>query len=352
MVVLYLQPCWLIREEPIRTFSQGKASIRRNCLDTPGLFHLISSILLFLLASANTLAQARTGTYRFIDLPAEHTDVTCLLQDTTGFLWVGTRDGLIRYDGYNSRVFKRDATNPKSLANNHIRTLHQDSTGTLWVASGQSLQHFDPEGFLSCDTKVTPGLAQALGAVGAMVEDKAGILWIGNAKGLVQLKLDTGRWQLFPHGGDNTGDASQTNALLGDDQGRLWVGRNDGLFLFDTAEKTQRPISTIPNAKVYSLMQSQPDSIWVCQDKGFFQLAAAPAETSPSTPGERTATSSQVRVMLKADAGAIWLGMSQGLGTLAHSLDELGALDLPGSEIQCLLEDRSGGIWIGTTRSL
>jgi len=62
-----------------------------------------------------------------------------VVQDTKGFIWVGTEAGLNKYDGYNIRVYTPDAKNPASLSNNYIYTLCVDNSGRLWVGTDSGL---------------------------------------------------------------------------------------------------------------------------------------------------------------------------------------------------------------------
>lgn len=61
--------------------------------------------------------------------------VCCILQDHLGFIWLGTKDGLTRYDGYRFRVFKHDAADPMSIGNNFIRVLYEDADGLIWIGT-------------------------------------------------------------------------------------------------------------------------------------------------------------------------------------------------------------------------
>ena len=70
-----------------------------------------------------------------------HSAVTALAQDGTGFLWIGTQDGLARWDGYHFRHFKFDAADTKSLPNNFVRVLFVDPHGQLWVGTRAGLDH-------------------------------------------------------------------------------------------------------------------------------------------------------------------------------------------------------------------
>src|SRR5687768_17610840 len=73
-----------------------------------------------------------------------HSNVMCILQDSRGFMWFGTRDGLNKYDGYEFTVYKNDPTNNNSLSHNYVTDIIEDSEGNLWIATaGGGLDMFD-----------------------------------------------------------------------------------------------------------------------------------------------------------------------------------------------------------------
>ncbi|NUM67514.1 histidine kinase, partial [candidate division KSB1 bacterium] len=69
--------------------------------------------------------------------------VTCILQDRKGFMWIGTYDGLNRYDGYEFTVYKHDNDDPHALSDNTILALHEEEDGSLWVGTREGLNRFD-----------------------------------------------------------------------------------------------------------------------------------------------------------------------------------------------------------------
>lgn len=70
-----------------------------------------------------------------IEQGLSHSTVNCILQDSKGFMWLGTNDGLNRYDGHDFTLYKHVPSDPHSLSHNHIKSLHQDQFGTLWVGT-------------------------------------------------------------------------------------------------------------------------------------------------------------------------------------------------------------------------
>src|ERR1700693_4707588 len=99
-------------------------------------------------APAITLPVANGANLRFIHLPLgvepSHRRITGIVQDDLGFLWIGTDDGLKRYDGYRIRDYRHDPKEPHSLADSYIISLFKDRSGKLWVASGRYLDVYDP----------------------------------------------------------------------------------------------------------------------------------------------------------------------------------------------------------------
>jgi ligand-binding sensor domain-containing protein len=84
-----------------------------------------------------------------------------IFQDSKGFLWIGTQDGLNRYDGYTFKIFKRDADNPNSLSHNSILAITEDKEGFLWIGTwGGGLNRFDPatETFVRYLSKIIPAI--------------------------------------------------------------------------------------------------------------------------------------------------------------------------------------------------
>src|ERR1700733_12218861 len=70
------------------------------------------------------------------DAGLSKSNVTCILQDSRGFMWFGTMDGLNKYDSYHFTAFKNNPDDPHSLANNNIKVIKEDSKGNIWISTG------------------------------------------------------------------------------------------------------------------------------------------------------------------------------------------------------------------------
>ncbi|QUV89373.1 hypothetical protein J8C07_11815 [Chloracidobacterium sp. S] len=113
----------------------------------------------------------------------------CLAQDAQGFIWVGTQDGLNRYDGYTFRVFRTDPSQPSSLSDNYITALCADRSG-LWVGTQHGLNRYDParETFTRFQPRAGDEAGLAHDRITALHCDARGVLWIGTPRGLHRLE--------------------------------------------------------------------------------------------------------------------------------------------------------------------
>src|SRR5574341_387946 len=119
--------------------------------------------------------------------------IYCILQDRKGFLWLGTADGLNRYDGYTFKIYK---TGPHGLRNSMIRAIYEDRSGMLWIGTeGGGLHKFDPatERFTCYQFDPNDPRSLSNNYVWSICEDHAGNLWIGtDGGGLSRLGRDDG----------------------------------------------------------------------------------------------------------------------------------------------------------------
>jgi diguanylate cyclase (GGDEF)-like protein len=198
------------------------ASLRR--------FACAALLLLAQLASAQT---SRTGlvSFRRLAIPDNVPAHLCsaIAQDRSGLLWFGTQRGLVRYDGYDFRVYRSNPADPKTLGGNYVRSLLVASDGRLWVGtfSGR-LSVFDPktETFTRFDQS-----ALGYDRVEGLAEDRSGAIWIATTAGLDRLDPRSGKVQHFRHDANDprTIADDRVRGLLVDRGGRLWVGTRDGV---------------------------------------------------------------------------------------------------------------------------
>ncbi|MEJ7827932.1 MAG: two-component regulator propeller domain-containing protein [Segetibacter sp.] len=161
------------------------------------------------------------------------------MQDSRGFMWIGTRDGLNRYDGYNFKVFTNDPDNPNSLSNNNVRDVIEDSRGNIWVATlGGGLNKFDrrKNTFISYTHDARNKNSISSNALFRIVEDGTEKFWVASQKdGLNLFDTKTNRFVRYTNNKNNPASLShnEVRALYKDSKNNIWVGTMGGLDLFN-----------------------------------------------------------------------------------------------------------------------
>jgi ligand-binding sensor domain-containing protein len=172
-----------------------------------------------------------------------YTEVNAFAQDRSGYIWMGTSNGLSRYDGQNCILFEHDPLDSNSLSDNGILSLLADTSGVLWVGTRRGLDRFDPT-----TTKWTRYLHDSENdssvshdRINTIYEDRTGVLWVGTAHGLNRFERKSGTFKrYFPAPVDSSRPGeSFIGTVLEDREGTFWVGtgkygsQGGGLFTFD-----------------------------------------------------------------------------------------------------------------------
>ncbi len=271
--------------------------------------------------------------------------ILCLLQDTSGYLWLGTRAGLVRFDGVSFRVFNR--WNTPNFKADTVTVLYQDRDGALWAGTeGGGLMRFYKERWTSFSTK--NGLSDD--DIRAVVEDRDGRLWIGTATGLN--RMEKGVFTAFYAAGDPAdfwGNAIAALAPSAD--GGLWIGTgSNGLYTMNRNRyRSHGTGDLLPGEDITALTVDTKGRLWIGTENGLACMENG--KQGISIPGGHPLAENAVRCLITDSKGRVWIG-TDGDGFYRFSGGEFTALPLPGDIIDdyiySLLEDREGNIWIGT----
>src|SRR4029078_3694932 len=166
--------------------------------------------------------------------------VTSIFQDSKGFIWIGTQDGLNLYNANSIKIFKHDVKNKNSIANNYIQNICEDENGNIWIATAMSVDHYISSSntfrhFTTDDQKNTFGYKPKV------YSDKNQNIWIGG-EGLFKFdpKLQQFKKIINSHSSSPSGSrlANITSGFYNDSKGRYWISTDDGLFLYNDDKKT------------------------------------------------------------------------------------------------------------------
>jgi ligand-binding sensor domain-containing protein len=181
------------------------------------------------------------------DVPAQL--CSALAEDARGFVWIGTQGGLVRYDGYQFRVFRSDPDDDSTIGGSYVRSILADRSGRIWIGTfSGGLSMFDPLTETFTRYRNDPRNPRSLSndRVEGLAEDNKGRLWIATDEGLDRLEAD-GTITRFRH---VTGDSStladnRVRGLVVDRAGRVWVGGRDSV----ESTALRRRLAALPDSR-------------------------------------------------------------------------------------------------------
>lgn len=221
--------------------------------------------------SLNNLKFSHIGTREGLS----HSWAKCMEKDHQGFLWVGTINGLNRYDGRSFRVFSSDPSDPESLSDNFIQVIKADSHGELWIGTySGGLNRFNPSTESFKSYRNAPKQLHSLSddRIHSILEDSRGRLWIGTAKGLDIYDRENDQFDPFyvDLGGSPRYIRGLVSAIQEDSRRDLWIGTSTGLVYLDLVrgvfEKFQHEDnnpSSLPHNYVTSIYEDENLNLWI-----------------------------------------------------------------------------------------
>jgi ligand-binding sensor domain-containing protein/signal transduction histidine kinase len=302
-----------------------------------------------------------------IDQGLSHSSVNTILQDSQGFLWFGTQDGLNRYDGYSFKIYRPNEDDPASISDRWITRIVEDQQGYLWIGTRQGgLSRFDPQTGLFTSFRHDPANPSSLGAdqVQDLLVDSQNQLWIGTSNGLDRfdkLKND------FRHYTTSNGLSNNSVTALYEDMNHsLWVGSADGLTQFSLIDsrfnvyKSElNNISSLSSNRITDIEGDTQGDIWVATDNGLNRLDHYTARFRRYQHDDAVAhsiISDYISTLYLDHRGGLWIGTNDGLDFFnarydyfIHYRQQPSNLNsLSTNSIFSLYEDNTGVLWVGT----
>lgn len=306
-----------------------------------------------------------TQHYLLSSLPVEKElssrQITCFFQDSKGFMWIGTEDGLNFYNANSIKIFKHDVKNKNSLLNSYIQNICEDNKGNIWVASANGVDLFDPSGNIF-HHYLEDAEKRSFGFKPRVYADRKGNMWIG---GDALFKFDVTSRQfkriINPYSGIlNTKYANTINGFYQDSKYRYWVSTSDGLFLYDDIKNVFTRFDIPPindNYKRFGILfmsvyEDKKGDLWVgTWGDGVYKILVAEKKLLPVEQKSVTLTYSAQKLK---DEDLFWYSNNGLIGynernkthiSLFHRNDD--PFSLRNDNISVLFTDKQDQLWIG-----
>lgn len=291
--------------------------------------------------------------------------VEAMLQDSKGYIWIGTNDGLNCYNGYKFKVYRQQKNSENSIVNNYIIDLEEDDKGNIWVGTINGVSKINSDkGIVTnyLQDKSKGNLSHY--NIGDMIVLKNGEILVGTIGGLDIYNKETDSFQPFIEKGKLTSE--EIYSLDEDENGDIWVGTTTGLnkISYETKEVIQYVSdgteNSIPDDIIYKVYCDKNDIIWVgTYSKGAAKINIKTNEVThyneenwgfEEKPGEH------IRNFYRDVNDTLWISSSGGLIKYNDNEDKMKLYknktydkrSLVDDSIFTVIEDKSGMLWVGT----
>jgi signal transduction histidine kinase/ligand-binding sensor domain-containing protein/CheY-like chemotaxis protein len=271
------------------------------------------------------------------------TSVRTMTQTRDGYLWFGTEEGAVRFDGVRFTVF--DRTNAPELPDSKVLALTEGRDGSLWIGTSSGLARLKNGRFASD----IPRHGAPIGSISVLLEARDGKLWLGTTSGLAYL-----------HEGQFTSITKKEGlpddtvaALLEDDDGSILAGTAGGLArVHDGNIRAYTTADGLPDNDIFALYRDSQRRIWVGTNHGLCVWEHGRFITFTTKDG---LSSDSITTIIEDRDHNLWLGTFGGgidrciglrcdRAVSAYSQSD----GLTSTDVHVLLEDREGSLWVGT----
>ncbi|MBI2840610.1 MAG: ATP-binding protein [Acidobacteria bacterium] len=267
-----------------------------------------------------------------------------VVQTRDGYIWVGTQEGIVRFDGVGFTQFRKG--NTTAIRNNHVTALLSGSDGGLWIATaGGGVTRMKDGRFAAYSTE--DGLSSNI--VLSILEDRHGTVWFGTAGGGLSC-FEGGRFSSGPSAEPLRHGA--VSAICEDRDGALWAGTvSGGLFrLKDGICEGYHSRIGLPEGAIWSICVDHEGALWIgVHGVGLCRYEAGRLTTYTTKSGLSSAI---VQAIYEDRDHVLWIGTSGGglNRMLGETFSAYTAKDGLGSDyVSSIYQDREGSLWIGAS---
>jgi len=333
--------------------------------------------MLVSIAALPSFAQTLNLKFKHINIGQglSNSTIEAIYQDSKGFIWFGTRDGLNKYDGYHVTVFKNDAGRKNSISDNFIKCINEDASHNLWIGTADGLNRFDAykNTFIKYEHNPLDKGSLSSNSINCIYKTKNNELVVAtNGGGLSVFDATTNRFRRLVKSSQQpkTIDYFEVSAVLEDSRNNFWVATTKGVGILDRKTGLINTIFNLNNNPdfriTYPTLRIQEDktgNIWLgTTGNGLLMVNLATHKYKQFLHDDKnpySISTNLIRSLLVDNKGIVWVGGVNGSldqikpsGNLfMHAQNEPdNPLSLSQKTASALFQDNQHNLWIGTHR--
>jgi ligand-binding sensor domain-containing protein/two-component sensor histidine kinase len=335
---------------------QSRSVVKKNFLLTVFIFSFLLSL-------------AQTTSLRFEHLTIKdglsQSLIYNIFQDSYGYLWIATQDGLNRYDGYEFKVFKNNPFDSTTLTHNWVWTVQEDNRGDIWAGTFQGLCRYirKEDRFVQYYYKVGDTTSISGNRPNYILKDKQNRLWISSwGRGLNLYDQKTNSFKRFMYDANDPKSLSDNfvRTLFCDNNGTIWIGTWNGGLNKIIEDESGISFKHFGNKKEYgleggnritSMAADQENNLWIANYESGLVRYNQTHKTFERMPFYDR---DDVNRIICDSKGDMWIGTNKGLGIYDHKTKTIqkylhntqNEFTISSNIVYALMEDRSGIIWV------
>lgn len=302
-----------------------------------------------------------------------HNGIRSISQDAMGFMWIGTRDGLNRYDTREFEIYKNIHNDSTSISSGiDVYALLCDKNGNLWTGTSGGLNKYLPKSnsFKRYVYDEDKAYSLSNNEVKVIADDKSGNIWVGTDNGLNRLTKEDKFQRFFKQTSGKEGLAGNfIQAIYPDKKGNIWVGTSEGLtrmyqsegkYHFENFNSKLKGSNYLVCHDITTITEDDRGNLWIGTHTGGFSqlnLKTGQIKNFSNKPGNKnTVVSNVIRKILYDGEHKLWIATLKGLSIYDLKtenfenfiFDSNNEKSLNQNSIYDIFKDKSGSVWVGT----
>lgn len=289
--------------------------------------------------------------------------VYSMLEDREGIIWIGTEDGLNRFDGYEFTYYRHELKNANSISQNQVNALYQDKAGNIWIGTSDGLNILDKK------TEKITRLSTARNErdesndfITSIYEDRKGNIWITSLEGLKRYLPATKKFQLYSYQ-----DNRRADKILEDSREIFWVSVDRDLRCFNPSTGQFVPLppllennQLLRKSYVRSIKEDHTGKVWFATElQGVFVYDSKANNLQHFVQEEgndKSLPANIIRELFFDRDNRAWVGTRNGLSLFdsasktftTYRHNRFNQRSISQNSIRTILQDKAGNIWVGT----